>query len=213
MLSDCLASEAHRFNRLRPGTLRLRSVRRFRLLPLVVFVGAVGALAPAPDAPASAAPARQGRVVLSGSGLGPVKLGAGQRAATARLVTLLGRPTTYPPPDCVGGYRNVEWRDLIVQFKQGRFAGYRYWYTQLSQGVTSQGVPHEPGTPTLFTGKGVTLGSTFGAVKRAYPHLTQTGTDFWSSGGLTFAVFAAQYPAPSSAPIYEIKVNACPAAL
>jgi len=185
-----------------------------RRLPAVLCAAAALGSAAGPVATAAGAASQgPGRVVLSGSGLGPVKLGTSQRAATARLTALLGRPTAYPPSGCVGGYRNVEWRDLIVQFKSSRFAGYRYWYTQLSQGATPEAVPHQAGTPTLFTSTGITLGSTFAAVKRAYPHLTQTGTDFWSAGDLTFAVIASQYPSPPSAPVYEIKVDACPAAV
>ena len=153
--------------------------------------------------PAGGVSPRAARVVLQGSGLGPVRLGTAQRPVTARLSSLLGHPTAYPPAGCVGGYRDVEWSDLIVQFKRGRLAGYRYWVTR----------PHQAVTPKLSTATGITLGSTFAAVKSAYPHLTQTGTDFWSADGLTFGVTSSQYPSPSSAPVYEIKVNACPAAL
>ena len=152
---------------------------------------------------AGAASPRESRVVLQGSALGPVRLGTTQRSATTKLTLLLGHPTGYLPPGCVGGYRNVEWSDLIAQFKQGRLVGYRYWITKPNQKVT----------PRLFTAAGITLGSTFAAVKRAYPHLTQTGTDFWNSGGLTFGLASSRYPSPPSAPVYEIKVNACPAAL
>lgn len=132
-----------------------------------------------------------------------MRLGAAQRPATAQLSSLLGRPTAYPPAGCVGGYRNVEWSDLIVQFKRGRLAGYRFWVTR----------PNEEVKPRLSTATGITLGSTFAAVKSAYPHLVQTGTDFWSAQGLTFGLRSSQYPSPPSAPVYEIKVDACPAAI
>lgn len=147
--------------------------------------------------------AAEARVILQGSGLGPVRIGAAQRSATDWLTSALGRPTAHPPAGCVGDYRNVEWGDLIVQFKRGRFAGYRFWVTEPDRAVT----------PKLSTAAGITLGSTFAEVKSAYPHLTQTGTDFWSASGLTFGLRNSKYPSPPSAPVYEIKVNACPAAL
>ncbi len=142
-----------------------------------------------------------------------MKLGARESAATARLTRLLGRPTAFPPADCAGGYRNVEWHDLIVQFKRGRFAGYRYWFTELNHAATNGSVPRQVGTPALSTAAGITLGSTLGQVRRAYPKLSASGTDFYRAGALTFGVAATRYPPPSASLVYEIKVNACPAAL
>jgi len=143
-----------------------------------------------------------GHPTLQGDGLGGLQFGTTERVATRELTAQLGAPTGHPAAGCVGGYSDVAWHDLIAQFKHGRFRGYRYWVTR----------PHQSITPKLATARGITLGSTFGQLRRLYV-LTQTATDFWSAAGMTFGLNSATYPSPPSAPIYEVKVNACPAAL
>ena len=149
-----------------------------------------------------AAAAGNGHPTLRGDGLGSVRIGTIERVAVKDLAAQLGPPSDHPSPGCVGGYSDVAWRDLIVQFKQGRFSGYRYWVTR----------PHQSLAPRLATARGITLGSTFGQLRHLYA-LTQTGTDYWSAAGMTFGLDSAAYPSPPSAPIYEVKVSACPAAL
>ena len=131
-----------------------------------------------------------------------MRIGTSERAATQALSADLGTPSGRPASGCRGPYRDVEWHDLIVQFEDGRFTGYRYWVSQ----------PHMAVDPRLRTSRGITLGSTFGELRRAYV-LTQTGTDFWSAQGLTFGLSGLAYPSPPSAPVYEVKVTVCPAAL
>ena len=96
----------------------------------------------------------------------------------------------------------MAWHDLIAQFRSGRFSGYRYWDGQAGR----------PISPRLTTAKGVTLGTTFGVLRDAYP-LTQTGTFFWSADGMTFGLAGDTYPSPAGAVIYEVSVSVCPAAL
>lgn len=151
--------------------------------------------------PAAAAPFNR-HVTLEGDGLGGVRIGVAEGAATRELSTELGRPSDLPASGCTGPYRDVAWHDLIVQFKNGRFSGYRYWVSQ----------PHEKVEPKLRTRRGITVGSTFRDLRRAYA-LTQTGTDFWSAQGLTFGLSGLTYPSPPSAPVYEVKVTVCPEAL
>jgi hypothetical protein len=104
----------------------------------------------------------------------------------------------------------VAWHDLIVQFRHGRFSGYRYWVNGL--GSPSPSAPAV--SPRLQTAKGITLGSTFAELKRTY-RLTQTGTDFWKApNDIVFALNSETYPSPPSSPIYEIKTyGVCPAAI
>ncbi len=150
---------------------------------------------------AAAAPFNR-HVTLEGDGLGSVRIGASEGAATRELSAELGSPSDLPASGCTGPYRDVEWHDLVVQFKNGRFSGYRYWVSR----------PHETVEPRLRTRRGITVGSTFRDLRRAYA-LTQTGTDFWSAQGLTFGLSGFTYPSPPSAPVYEVKVTVCPAAL
>ncbi len=168
-------------------------------LAVVIAVGVVGLAGS--WGMAAAAPGN-GHPTLQADGLGGVRIGTTERVATRKLSAQLGPPSGHPAPGCVGGYSDVAWRDLIVQFKHGRFSGYRYWVTGPRQSVT----------PKLATARGITLGSTFGQLRHLYA-LTQTGTDFWSAAGMTFGLNSAAYPSPPSAPIYEVKVSACPAAL
>jgi hypothetical protein len=104
----------------------------------------------------------------------------------------------------------VAWHDLIAQFRQGRFTGYRYW-------ISSSGAPPTPGatvSPRLQTATGITLGSTFGQLQRVY-RLTQTGTDSWKApNAIVFVLDSPTYPSPPSAPVYEIKTfGVCPPSL
>ena len=73
----------------------------------------------------TAAAAPRSQVTLDGSSLGPVKIGATQRVAVARLSHWFGAPTGHSASVCLGGYKDVTWNDLDVQFKKGRLSGYR----------------------------------------------------------------------------------------
>jgi hypothetical protein len=162
--------------------------------------------APAVATTAGAAP--RSAIRLAGNGLGVITFGSSVRAVTKAISSKLGPPTGHPNAGCVGGYREVEWHDLLVQFKHGRFTGYRYWVG--ASGPSPDGMTIEP---KLETARGLTLGSTFAQLKRTYP-LTQTGTFFWRApNDVVFALSSTVYPAPPSSPIYEIKVDACPADL
>ena len=161
-------------------------------------------------AAASPSPSARTPILLAGNGLGVAHFGAPARSVTGAISARLGSPTGHPDAGCVGGYTQVAWHDLIVQFRHGHFSGYRYW-------VSGSGSPPASAStvsPKLATAKGISLGSTFAQVKRSY-RLTQTGTDFWKSpAGIVFALESQTYPSPPSSPVYEIKsYGACPAAL
>jgi hypothetical protein len=159
---------------------------------------------------ASASSTARTSILLAGGGLGVAHFGSSTRSVTRAVSEKLGPPTGHPDAGCVGGYTEMEWNDLIVQFRHGRFSGYRYW-------VNSSGSPSPsawPVSPKLRTAKGISLGSTFAQLKREY-RLTQTGSDFWKApNNIVFALNSQTYPSPPSSPIYEIKsYGVCPAAL
>ncbi len=162
-------------------------------------------------APAAAA-ASSTAIVLRGDGLGVAHFGSSARSVTKAVSARLGAATGHPDAGCVGGYTEVAWHDLIVQFRRGRFSGYRYWVN--GSGSPSPSPSASTIAPRLQTAKGITLGSTFAELKRTY-RLTQTGTDFWKApNDVVFGLDSGTYPSPPSSSIYEIKSSgACPAAL
>ncbi len=180
---------------------RTRAAPRNALGAFAVAVAACAAVVMAPIAGPTAA--QTGRhAILEGDGVGAVRIGTPQATAIRELTAQLGQPSGRPVADCPGAYTDVAWHDLIAQFRDGRFSGYRYWSAQAGRSIT----------PRLATANGVTLGTTFSALRDAY-RLTQTGTFFWSSGGMTFGLAGDTYPSPASAPVYEVTVTVCPAAL
>ena len=180
---------------------RTRATTRNALGAFGVAVAACVAVVVAPNALAT--PAQSGRHLdLGGNGVGAVRIGTSQATAIRELTAQLGPPSGRPVADCPGTYTDVAWHDLIAQFRDGRFSGYRYWYAQAGRSIT----------PRLTTANGVTLGTTFASLRDAY-RLTQTGTFFWSADGMTFGLAGDTYPSPASAPVYEVTVTVCPAAL
>jgi len=145
--------------------------------------------------------------------LGIVSFGAPSTLVTNKLSALLGAPTGHPPAGCDGDYSQVAWHDLIAQFRDGRFAGYRY-VAGGSAGVSPTSTTLRSATrPKLATASGITLGDTFAEVRRAYPVLHQSGSNFWrTASGIVFAFDPATGHVTTS-PIYEIKNDVCPAAL
>jgi hypothetical protein len=150
---------------------------------------------------------------LDGNGLGIVTFGASASSATKTLTAVLGAPTAHPSAGCAGDYSEVAWHDLIVQFRNGRFSGYRYLaggLTGISPTITTLRAAK---VPKLDTATGITLGDTFAEVKRANPRLSQSGSDFWrTANGIVFA-FDASGNVAGASQIYEIKNDVCPAAL
>lgn len=167
---------------------------------LLLDGGAVGATATA-------------SIRLDGNGLGIVSFGASSSSVTNRLTAVLGAPTGHPSAGCAGDYSQVAWHDLIAQFRNGRFSGYRYLAggpAGVSPTITTL---RSATVPKLATATGITLGDTFAEVRRAYPVLRQSGSDFWrTASGIVFAFDAPTDPVATSL-IYEIKNDACPAAL
>jgi hypothetical protein len=150
---------------------------------------------------------------LAGNGLGVVSFGS-PTASTIRILTaVLGAPTGHPSAGCTGSYSQTAWHDLIAQFKNGRFAGYRYLAGGVA-GITPTTKTLRTATvPKLATPAGITLEDTFAEVRHAYPTLRQSGTDFWRTpSGIVFG-FDASGKAVAASPIYEIKNNVCPGSL
>jgi hypothetical protein len=122
-------------------------------------------------------------VVLAGNGLGIATFGQPRAAVVSTLTTQLGRPTAaFVNSGCGARYREVEWGRLYVEFRSGRFNGYRY----LSGRWLGTG-PAQATTPRLATARRITLGSSFAAVGRAFGRLNLVGTDrFAAPNGIVF---------------------------
>jgi hypothetical protein len=147
---------------------------------------------------------------LDGDGLGVVSFGVSASSATTTLTAVLGAPTGHPSAGCDGDYSQVAWHDLIAQFRNGRFTGYRYVAGGLPGISPTITTLRAEKVPELATATGITLGDTFAEVKRAYPELRQSGSEFWrTASGIVFAFDAPGY-ATATSPIYEIKNDVCP---
>jgi hypothetical protein len=154
------------------------------------------------------------RVQLDGNGLGLVNFGAPAALTTEAITAVLGAPTGHPSAGCTGKYAQAAWHDLIVQFNDGRFTGYRYVAGGFDGVSPSRETLDAPMVPMIATATTITLGSTMAEVRRAYPSLHRSGTDFWRTpSGIVFAFYGSQANPSSVSPVYEIKDKVCPAAL
>jgi hypothetical protein len=161
-------------------------------------------------ATAGAARGGESARVISGRGIAGVRFGIPQQQAVARLSALLGRPSRrFVNSGCGPRYTEIAWGRLYVEFRLGRFSGFRY--------IENGWPPSRFGTkatpsllPRLSTAEGITLGSTLGGLRAAYGRLTLVGTDLWKTkDGLVFYDNAKRDPPPQGSRIVEIKTGTC----
>jgi hypothetical protein len=108
----------------------------------------------------------------------------------------LGRPNALGiNTDCGKALTQVAWHDLIVEFRSGRFSGYRVIrgdWPLTTQGSPRDRIPGAAAIPPLCTRAGVTSGR----LRSASHPLARTAALRWTaSNGLTFTV-----PSTSRAP-------------
>jgi hypothetical protein len=129
------------------------------------------------------------------------------------LRALFGTPTWHGEnTGCGPRYTEVEWGDLVAEFRAKIFTGYRYadgGYPLPTPGagrVPSRTTPF----PRLATANGITLGSTLAELRQRYGTLQLIGADDWrAANGLIFVDNANRDPVPPSSRIIEIKINTC----
>ena len=150
-------------------------------------------------------------VRLAPNGVGPVKFGLRKDRTVARLRSLFGAPSSQGVNTACGlRYTEVEWGDLVAEFRSKRFTGYRY--RRGGYPLTTPGSPHPSGRgrPRLATAAGITLGSTLRQLRAAYPTLRVAGASTWrAANGLVFVDNAKTDPTPPSSRIVEIKIGTC----
>jgi hypothetical protein len=158
-------------------------------------------------AAASAAPSE--RHLIQPTGIGSVHFGLPKSKAISELTSLLGRPSAhFVNSGCGHRYAETAWGHLYVEFRLGRFAGYRY--IEYGWPLMPGGKPRRSVLPRLATTRGITLGSTLGQLRRAYRRLDLVGTDRWMvKGGLTFYDNSKIEPPAASSRIIEIKIGTC----
>ncbi len=180
----------------------------------VVGVVVVMALAGCAHSGSLSAPGTK-RPALDSNGIGNVHFGLSKVKAVAALQAWLGNPNaTGINTGCGPAVTEVAWHDLIAEFRDGTFTGYRYVLGGYP--LTTRGSPHDPvarttRTPALTTGRGITLGSTLGELRAEYPGLTQSGALKWAApNGLVFVEApSTTEPASPTATIAEIKTGTC----
>jgi hypothetical protein len=180
----------------------------------VAKVALVMTLAGCAQSGAVSAPSTK-RPALDSSGIANVHFGLPKAKAVAALQASLGKPNaTGINTGCGPAVTEVAWHDLIAEFRNGTFTGYRY--ISVGYPLTTAGSPDDPGAPTsrtpaLTTVRGITLGSTLRELRAAYPGLIRSGALKWTApNGLVF-VEASQTSKPTSptATIAEIKTGTC----
>lgn len=143
-------------------------------------------------------------------GLGSVRFGVPRTEAISKLSSLFGTPSAhFVNSGCGKRYTETAWGHLYVEFRLGKFSGYRYLeYGWVS--TRSGAKPRSGFLPRLTTSRGITLGSTLGQLLRAYHHLDLVGADRWmGKGGLIFYDNAEHDPPPATSRIIEIKIHTC----
>ncbi len=152
--------------------------------------------------------------LLSSEGIGVARFGQAKAQVVEALTALLGKPAWKGPnTGCGPRYNEVEWGELVAEFRLGSFSGYRY--VKGGWPLTTPGSPSGPSSsqshgPYLATAKGISLGSTLGEVKSAYGKLSFIGVDKWQpANGIVFVVNAEHEPEPASSRVTEIKFGTC----
>lgn len=191
-----------------PAVHKLEHVGGPRSLATVVLV-AVGLSAGALTASASTS---SSTTALRPNGIGTVRFGLPKDQAVPQLSALFGSPSWRSASDgCGPRYTEVEWGDLAAEFRLNVFSGYRYAprrYLQHTVGAPRGPLPFV--SPRLATATAITVGSTLGQLRSAYPVLHLSGADRWTAAnGLHFLVNAAGNPAPPGSRIIEIKIGTC----
>ena len=127
---------------------------------------------------------------LAPSGIGRVRFGLPKQEAVAKLSALFGAPSARGGnTGCGPRYTEVDWGDLVAEFRLGRFSGFRY--IEGGYPLTTPGSPREPAplktvVPRLATSTGVSLGSTLGQLRAAYGTLRLVTADSWrAANGLS----------------------------
>lgn len=181
--------------------------RALALLHALVIVGL--------NAPMTALAKTSSLPALGAKGIGSVRFGAPEALAVAALRKSLGPPNgTGINTGCGPTFTEIAWRDLIVEFKHDRFAGYRF--IRGGWPLTTVGSPHDrvtsrSPTPRLKTAVGITLGSTLGELRRAYGTLRRSGAVQWTTpNGLIFSESpTVRDPNSPTDRIAEIQVGTC----
>jgi hypothetical protein len=165
--------------------------------------------------PAFGGHAARGAGVLGADGIGNVRFGLPKAQAVRALSGLLGAPSARGVnAGCGPRFTEVEWNDLIAEFRLGRFSGYRYvkggWPLATPGGSPLHALP---GSSTriqhLATAKGISIGSTLARARSAYGSLRRVGAEEWATpNGLTLADNANIGKVPPTQ-IYEIKTGTC----
>ena len=159
----------------------------------------------------SAGAAATPRPLIEPNGIGGVQFGIPKALAVSELSRVLGQQPSarFVNNGCGPRYSEAVWGHLYVEFRLGRFTGYRY----LESGWAANRAGKKPvasTSPLLATSKGITLGSTLGQVRAAYGRLDLVGTDRWQArNGLIFYDNAERQPPPASSRIIEIKIGTC----
>ncbi len=146
--------------------------------------------------------------VLSAHGIGSVRFGVSKQAALRELAAILGAPNARGiNTGCGARYTEVEWHDLVAEFRSGRFTGYRYLIGGWP--LTTKGSPRETAfagvAPKLVTAAGVTLGTPLEDARRDDGVLEFVGVDRWR--GRDGLVLRANESTPPR--IVEIQVGTC----
>ena len=152
--------------------------------------------------------------ILGPHGVGSVRFGLTRKETVARVSALLGRPTSgaFVNSGCGPRFTEVEWNDLVLEFRVGIFRGYRF----MKGGRASiDGKPNalsksKHPIPDIATDRGITLGGNVGEVRTAYGRLTLVGAERWqSSNGLMFVESSRRSPPSNSAEDVKIKIGTC----
>ena len=100
-------------------------------------------------------------------------------------------------------YTEVEWGQLVAEFRLGTFSGYRYMkggWPLTTLGSLHRPAPSGQADVPLATAKGISLGTTLGQVRLAYGRLHFVGVDKWrAANSITFVVDALREPEPHPA--------------
>jgi hypothetical protein len=183
--------------------------RRALLMTLLSAAVALGLTLPAAALRASALPD------LRPDGVGSVIFGVSKARAVASLSKVLGRPSAAGVSRACGArFTEVAWHDLIAQFANGTFTGYRFieggwplWTSQTLHQRPSTAYPQPP----LETARGITLGSTLGELRSAYGALERSGAVEWTAAnGLRFIESSTVVNTRSPrTKIVEIHIDTC----